>query len=152
MKRNGILLRPTLHQEKVRIPCDHDDDMSSRSRRNANKTDHIIENGESVLQEGAEEFSHNHSLEFSTFSKAEVKKELNTSWIAIPGKRCHLQSSPMTLLPGDCIYRVIFQHGDRVLFERLATRPAPKVTLKSSWLVQKQQQQQLTLKKASRKR
>ena len=49
-------------------------------------------------------------------------------------------------VPGDCTYRVISQNGDRVLFERLATpRPAPKVMLKSNWLVQ-QQQQQLTLK------
>ena len=47
-------------------------------------------------------------------------------------------------VPGDCIYRVISQNGDRVLFERLATpRPAPKVTLKSKWHTQ--QQQQLTL-------
>ena len=51
-------------------------------------------------------------------------------------------------MPGDCIHRVISQNGDRALFERLATpRPAPKVTLKSNWLVlQQQQQQQLTLK------
>ena len=40
------------------------------------------------------------------------------------------------------------QNGDQLLFERRATpRPAPKVTLKSNWLVQQQQQQeQLTLK------
>ena len=43
-------------------------------------------------------------------------------------------------VPGDCSYRVISQNGDRVSFERLATpRPAPKVTLKSKWLVQQQQ-------------
>ena len=47
------------------------------------------------------------------------------------------------IVPGDCIPRVISQNGDRVLFESLATpRPAPKVTLKSKWLVQQQQQQQ----------
>ena len=46
--------------------------------------------------------------------------------------------------PGNCIYRVFSQNGDRVLFERLATpMPAPTVTLKSNWFVQ---QQQLTLK------
>ena len=34
-------------------------------------------------------------------------------------------------VPGDCIYRVISQSGDRVLLENLATpRPAPKVTLR----------------------
>ena len=50
-------------------------------------------------------------------------------------------------VPGGCIYRVISQNGDRVLFERFATpRPAPKVTLKSNWLVLKQQQQQPSLK------
>ena len=51
-------------------------------------------------------------------------------------------------VPGDCIHRVISQNGDRVLFERRATpRPPPKVTLKSNWLVQQQQQQlQLILK------
>ena len=43
-------------------------------------------------------------------------------------------------MPGDCIDRMIFQNGDRVLFERLATpRPAPKVTLKSNWQTQQQQ-------------
>ena len=41
---------------------------------------------------------------------------------------------------GDCNYRVISQNGDRVFFERLATpRPAPKITLKSSWRTQQQQ-------------
>ena len=50
-------------------------------------------------------------------------------------------------VPGDCIDRVTIQNGDRLLFERLAIpRPAPKVTLKSNWLVQQQQPQQLTLK------
>ena len=44
-------------------------------------------------------------------------------------------------LPGDCIFRVNFEKGDRVWFERLSTqRPAPKVTLKRNWLVQQQQQ------------
>ena len=50
---------------------------------------------------------------------------------------------------------MISQNGDRVLFERLATpRPAPKVTLKSNWLVQQQQQQQQPIRKeeATRKR
>ena len=48
---------------------------------------------------------------------------------------------PHDIVPGDCIHRVIFQNGDRVLFERLATpKPAPKVTLRSNWLVQQQQQ------------
>ena len=52
--------------------------------------------------------------------------------------------SQRTPVPGDCIYRVISQKGDRVQFERLATpRPAPKVTLQSNWHTQ---QQQLTLK------
>ena len=38
-------------------------------------------------------------------------------------------------IPGECIDRVTAQHGDRVLFERLATpRPAPKVTLKRNYL------------------
>ena len=45
-----------------------------------------------------------------------------------------------TTVPGDCTYGVISQNGDRVPFERLATpRPAPKVTLKSSWHTQQQQ-------------
>ena len=52
-------------------------------------------------------------------------------------------------VPGDCIDRVTVQNGDRVILERLATpRPAPKVTLKSNWLTQQQQEQrpqQLTL-------
>ena len=43
-------------------------------------------------------------------------------------------------VPGDCILRVISEKGDRALFERLSTpRPAPKVPLKSNWLVQQQQ-------------
>ena len=43
-------------------------------------------------------------------------------------------------VPADCIYRVISQTGDRISFERLSTpRPAPKVTLKSSWQSQQQQ-------------
>ena len=46
-------------------------------------------------------------------------------------------------VPGDCIDRVIFHNGDRVLFEMLATpRPAPKGALKSNWHTQQQQQQQ----------
>ena len=52
---------------------------------------------------------------------------------------------------GDSIDRVISQNGDRVIFERLTTpRPAPKVTLKSDWLVEQQHQQpqQLTLKES----
>ena len=45
------------------------------------------------------------------------------------------------LVPGDCIYRVVSEKRDRAMFERLATpRPAPKVTLRSNWLVQQQQQ------------
>ena len=57
------------------------------------------------------------------------------------GKRSHLRSSTLTLGQEECIHRVISQNGDRVLFEGLATpRPAPKVTLKSNWLVQQQQQ------------
>ena len=45
------------------------------------------------------------------------------------------------IAPGDCSHRVISQNGDRELFERLATpRPAPKVTLRSNWFVQQQQQ------------
>ena len=45
-------------------------------------------------------------------------------------------------VPADCIYRVISQNGDRILFERLSTpRPAPKVTVKSNWHPQQQQQQ-----------
>ena len=36
--------------------------------------------------------------------------------------------------PAESIYKVIFQNGDRILFERLSNpRPAPKVTLKSNW-------------------
>ena len=43
-------------------------------------------------------------------------------------------------VPGGCIFRVMSEKGDRVLFEGLSTpRPAPKVTLKSNWLVQQQQ-------------
>ena len=46
-------------------------------------------------------------------------------------------------VPADCIYKVMSQNGDRILFERLSTpRPAPKVTLKSTWQSQQQQQQQ----------
>ena len=42
-------------------------------------------------------------------------------------------------VPADCIYRVISQKGDRILFERLSTpRPAPKVTLKAHWHSQQQ--------------
>ena len=58
------------------------------------------------------------------------------------GKQSHLQSSPTTHspVPGDCIFRVLSEKGDRVLFERLSTpKPASKVTLKSNWLVQQQQ-------------
>ena len=41
----------------------------------------------------------------------------------------------------DCIFRVISQNGDRILFERLSTpRPAPKVTLKSNWHSQQHQE------------
>ena len=48
-------------------------------------------------------------------------------------------------VPGDCIFQVMSQNGDRVFFGRLATpRPAPMVTLKSDWHTQ--QQQQPTLK------
>ena len=45
-------------------------------------------------------------------------------------------------VPADCIYIVISQKkGDRILFERLSTpRHAPKVTLKSIWHSQQQQQ------------
>ena len=47
-------------------------------------------------------------------------------------------------VPGDCIYRVISQSGDRVPHETLATpRPAPKATLKSNWHTQQQQQRTL---------
>ena len=43
-------------------------------------------------------------------------------------------------VPGDSIFRIVSQKGDRVMFERLSTpRPAPKVTLKSHWHVQQQQ-------------
>ena len=43
-------------------------------------------------------------------------------------------------VPADCIYREISQKGDRTLFERLSTqRPAPKVTLESTWHSQQQQ-------------
>ena len=43
-------------------------------------------------------------------------------------------------MPRDCIFRVISETRDRVLFERISTpRPAPKVILKSNWLVQQQQ-------------
>ena len=43
-------------------------------------------------------------------------------------------------VPGDCIFKVISESGDRVLFERLSTlMPAPKVMLKSNWLMQQQQ-------------
>ena len=45
-----------------------------------------------------------------------------------------------SVVPADCIYRVISQTGDRIVFERLSTpRPAPKVTLKSNWHSQQQQ-------------
>ena len=45
-------------------------------------------------------------------------------------------------VPGDCIFRVIAEKLDRVLFERHWTpRTSRKVTLKSNWLVQQQQQQ-----------
>ena len=44
-------------------------------------------------------------------------------------------------VPAECIYRVICQNGDRILFGRLSTpRPAPKVALKSNWHSQQQQQ------------
>ena len=43
-------------------------------------------------------------------------------------------------VPADCIYRVTSQNGDRTLFKRLSTRPAPKVTLRSNWHSQQRQQ------------
>ena len=46
-------------------------------------------------------------------------------------------------VPRDCIHRVISQKRGRVIFEGLATpRTAPKLTLKSNWFVQQQQQRQ----------
>ena len=46
----------------------------------------------------------------------------------------HMRSSLHDPLPAECIYKVISQNGDRILFERLPTlRPAP---------TQQQQQQQ----------
>ena len=54
---------------------------------------------------------------------------------------CHLLKN--CSVPWECIYKVISQNAERVLFERLATpRPPPKVVLKSSWQTQQQQQQQ----------
>ena len=45
-------------------------------------------------------------------------------------------------VPADCIYRVITQYRDRILFDRPSTpRPAPRVTLRSRRQSQKQQQQ-----------
>ena len=42
-------------------------------------------------------------------------------------------------VPADCIYKVISQNGDRILFGRLSTsRPAPRVTLKSNCQWQQQ--------------
>ena len=47
------------------------------------------------------------------------------------------------LVPAECIYKVISQNGDRILFERLSIpRPAPKVTLRSNWPSQQQWQRQ----------
>ena len=44
-------------------------------------------------------------------------------------------------VPEDCIERIIFEEGDRILFERIpAPRPVPKITLKSRWEASQQQQ------------
>ena len=60
-----------------------------------------------------------------------------------PGKQQSFAIITNATVSGDCTDRVISQHGDRVIFEWLATpRPAPKVTLKSNWRTQQQQQQQ----------
>ena len=46
-------------------------------------------------------------------------------------------------LPPDCIFKVTAKNGERTLFERLSTpRPAAKITLRSTWQVQQQHQQQ----------
>ena len=46
-------------------------------------------------------------------------------------------------LPPDCIFNFIAKNGERTLFERLSTpRPAAKITLRSTWQVQQQHQQQ----------
>ena len=46
-------------------------------------------------------------------------------------------------MPADCIYKVISQHGEGTLFERLSTlRFAPKIVFKSAWQSQQRQQQQ----------
>ena len=37
-------------------------------------------------------------------------------------------------VPEDCIERIIFEEGDRILFERIpAPRPGPKITFRSRW-------------------
>ena len=44
------------------------------------------------------------------------------------------------LVPAECIYKVLSQNGDRILFERHSTpRPAPKVIMKSNRQSQQQQ-------------
>ena len=49
-----------------------------------------------------------------------------------------------SLVPSECIYRVISQNGYRILFERFSIpRPVPKVTLKSNWQSKQQQQQSI---------
>ena len=59
------------------------------------------------------------------------------------GKQSHMQSSYTVRCQQECIYKVISPSGDRMLFERLSTRPAPKVTLKSNLQSQQQQQQSI---------
>ena len=55
----------------------------------------------------------------------------------------HQDAEYWTSVTRDCIHRVISQNRDRVIFEGLATpRTAPKLTLKSNWFVQQQQQRQ----------
>ena len=59
------------------------------------------------------------------------------------GRQKSFSITTYTTVPGNCIDRVTSLNGDRVLFERLPTpRPPPKVTLKSYWQIQHQQQLQ----------
>ena len=45
-------------------------------------------------------------------------------------------------VPPDCIFKVTAKKGERTLFERISPpRPAPEITLRSSWQVQQQYQQ-----------
>ena len=81
---------------------------------------------------------------FDLFMKVAARQDSSTARTPKnPGLTFEQFQDTLVLVPAECIYKVISQGGDRILFERLSTpRPAPKVTPKSNWQSQQQQQQQ----------